>query len=108
MNDLSWSKKEKSISKKAFDKAYEKECAQLIGTLKKKAEKLTKQEDIWELQDYLNQKQKEIDQKYDYRYSVLILVFAQLLKEGWVEINDLKGLNADKVDKIKSLATFKP
>ena len=51
MNDLSWSKKEKSISKKAFDKAYEKECAQLIGTLKKKAEKLTKQEDIWELQD---------------------------------------------------------
>jgi hypothetical protein len=49
---------------------------------------------------------KGIDQKYDYRYSVLILVFAQLLKQGWIEFSDLEGLNEDKIDKIKSIAAF--
>ncbi len=108
MDDLKWSKKEKSISRKAFDKAYHKECANVINTLKEKVAQLKNPEDIWDFKEHFDQRLKEIGRKYDYRYSILILVFAQLLKQGWIEIDDLEGLGAEKIDKIKSLATFDP
>ena len=76
---MSVSKKEKSRARDAFDKAYEKECNQIIGKLREKSLKLSVPEDIWELHDYLSEIRKEIDEKYDYRYSVLIMVFGILL-----------------------------
>ena len=106
MNYQKWSKKDKSIARAAFDKAYEKECNQIIGKLKQKALRLSDPEDIWELHNYLSEIRKEIDKKYDYRYSVLIMVFAILLKQQWLKIDDLEGLSADKIDKIKSLANI--
>lgn len=106
MNYDKWSKKEKSIARAAFDKAYEKECGQIIVRLKEKSLKLSNPEDIWEFHDYLTEIRKEIDEKYDYRYSILILVFANLLKQQWLTIDDLNGLSTDKIDKIKSLANI--
>ncbi len=106
MNDIKWSKKEKSIARAAFSKAYEKECNQIIGKLKVKSLKLSSPDDIWELHDYLSEIRKEMDEKYDYRYSVLILVFSYLLKQELLNLDDLEGLSLDKIDKIKSLASI--
>ena len=61
---------------------------------------------IWRLHDFLSEKREEIDAKYDYRYSVLIFVFARLLKEGWLKESDLDGLHDDKVSKIIALANM--
>lgn len=33
-------------------------------------------------------------------------MFARLLNEGWLPEDDLSGLNADKVQRIKALANF--
>lgn len=107
MHNDKWSKKEKTIARSAFDKAYHKECIQIIEKLKKKSLKLTGPEDIWDLHDYLSEIRKEIDEKYDYRYSVLILVFANLVKQKWLDIEDLEGISSDKIDKIKSLVNLK-
>ena len=106
MNHDKWSKKEKKIARTAFDKAYEKECFQIIEKLKKKTLKLSGPEDIWDLHDYLSEIRKEIDEKYDYRYSVLILIFSKLLKQQWLNIEDLEGLSSDKIDRIKSLSNL--
>lgn len=106
MSDTKWSKKEKSIARKVFDSAYHKECLHVIKTIKDKAAQLNNPEDIWEFQEHLDQRLKEIGQKYDYRYSILILVFAQLLQQGWIDISELEGLNAEKIDRIKSLAAI--
>ena len=46
------------------------------------------------------------DEKYDYRYSVLILTFARLLREGWLQEAELSGLGPEKIEKIKALAAF--
>ena len=43
---------------------------------------------------------------YDYRYSVLILVFARLINDGWLDYNDLKGLAGNKIDRIESIISF--
>lgn len=106
MSDDKWSKTEKTIARTAFDKAYEKECRQIIEKLKEKSIKLSDPKDIWELHDYLSEIRKEINEKYDFRYSVLLLVFAHLLRQQWLEIDDLEGLSADKIDRIKRLANI--
>ena len=103
MKDLKWSKTEKQIAKNAFEKAYERECADLAKTIRLKAEEITESADIWRLRDFLNKNVKEIENKYDYRYSVLILVFAKLIKGGWLNVDDLKGLGQEKIDRITTL-----
>ena len=85
MNHIKWSKSEKKIAKEAFEKAYERECSYLAGRIREKANNIRKSDDIWELHDFLTEKRKEVDEKYDYRYSVLDFVFARLTKEGWLE-----------------------
>jgi hypothetical protein len=77
MEDIKWSKTEKTISRAAFDKAYKNECDEIIRTVKRKAAGLSEPKGLWELEDYLCEKRKETDQKYDYRYSVLIHVFME-------------------------------
>ncbi len=106
MKDFKWNQREKSISRAAFDKAYNKECAHIIEAVKKQASTLTEPEDIWTLEDYLFKKRKDIDQRYDYRYSVLIPVFGVLVRQGWIEMKDLEGLGQEKLSKIQSIANF--
>ncbi|MGC9998318.1 MAG: hypothetical protein ABSE79_23620 [Terriglobia bacterium] len=49
---------------------------------------------------------REVDRKYDYRYSRLITVFGRLLMEGWIAEADLDGLAEDKLQRIKGLASL--
>jgi hypothetical protein len=46
-----------------------------------------------------------IDRKYDYRCSMLPLVFATLLREGRVRENDLHGLDEVKVELMRRAAS---
>ena len=61
---------------------------------------------MWELEHYLTERRKEIDRKYDYRYSQLTQVFGRLLHEGRVSEKELHGLRGDKLKFIRSLAEF--
>jgi hypothetical protein len=48
-----------------------------------------------------------MDEKYDYRYSVLLLVFARLQSESWLSRSELSGLAREKLeylDRIRSLS----
>jgi hypothetical protein len=99
-----WSKSEKTIARRAFDLAYERECAALADEVRHMADRIAGPDDIWEIHDFLRGKRKEIDEKYDYRYSVLIFVFARLLGEGRLEESELAGLSDDKLAKIQFLA----
>ena len=102
MEDIVWSKKEKEVAREAFNKAYERESTGILNRVKKIAHTAKIPEDIWELHDFLKEKRREIDRKYDYRYSQLIFVFGRLLNEGWLEEDDLEGLDEDKIVKIKN------
>jgi hypothetical protein len=99
-----WSKSEKTIARRAFDLAYERECAALADEVRHMADRIASPDDVLEINDFLRNKRKEIDEKYDYRYSVLIFVFARLLGEGWMGESELAGLSDDKLAKIQFLA----
>ncbi|NJM74095.1 MAG: hypothetical protein HC862_30640, partial [Scytonema sp. RU_4_4] len=53
--------------------------------------------DLWRLHDFLSARRHEVEGKYDYQYSVLLFVFAGLVKEGWLHLTELEGLDKDKL-----------
>ncbi len=98
---MKWSAQEKKVARAAFEKAYKTEMQQIQEAVYKRAKNFTQENDVWRLHDYLTKKQREIDEKYDYRYSVLIFVLARLLREGFISEEDLEGLSQEKLTKIK-------
>jgi hypothetical protein len=104
--DITWSKTEKSVARVAFDLAYRRECEAISKRINDMIRDIANPGDIWRLHDLLSEKREEIDEKYDYRYSVLIFVFARLMKEGWLKASDLGGLHEDKVARIIALANM--
>jgi hypothetical protein len=100
IRQLSWSKRERAIARRAFDKAYERESSAILEEVRRLSEEITSPRQIWDIHDYLSEKRQETDEKYDYRYSHLILVFAALIDQGWIEQADLEGLGRDKLDRI--------
>ena len=68
------------------------------------AAKIDQPSDLWELERYLTQRRKEIDRQYDYRYSVLLFVFADLIQRGRLRDQDLHGLSEEKLGHIRQMA----
>jgi len=56
---------------------------------------------MWALHDLLTRERSAIHEKYDYRYSVLIFVFARLIIEGWLSEEELEGLGEDNLARIR-------
>ncbi|MTJ12756.1 hypothetical protein FJR11_09160 [Anabaena sp. UHCC 0187] len=104
VTEVDWSEVEKKVAKEAFDRAYQREINALLEEVRQRASTIVELRDMWQLHDFLSARRHEIDGKYDYRYSVLIFVFAGLVKEGWLDINELAGLQKDKLTKVAALA----
>ncbi|WP_280940380.1 MULTISPECIES: hypothetical protein [unclassified Mesorhizobium] len=54
----------------------------------------------------LLQQRRKMDQMFDYRYSQLIQVFANLIRQGYLEENLLVGLSEDKRQTIRKYASW--
>lgn len=107
MQEITWSASEKKTARSAFDRALTREMKEI----KQEAVAMVKnmQDDfaIWDLLDYLSEKRREIDKKYDYRYSVLLLVFARLVNEGWLTEDDLPDIGREKLDLIRRVRSIR-
>ncbi len=103
--EMKWSNSEKKIARVAFDKAYQREMEKIKNTIYEKTARMKNDKDVWELHNYLSKRREEIDKKYDYRYSHLILVFSRLLSEDFLFEDDLSGLSEDKLEIIKKLSS---
>jgi len=104
LHEMKWSKTEKEAARRAFAKAYRKECGAIAAKIRKMTATASEPEDLWRIHDLLTRERRQTDEKYDYRYSVLLFVFARLLQEGWIAEADLQGLADEKLDAIRYLA----
>jgi hypothetical protein len=104
---MEWSKSEKKIARLAFGSAYERECMAIAHDVREMVAGINEPSDVWEIHDYLTEKRKEVDRKYDYRYSILLFVFARLICEEWIKEEDLEGLSGDKLQEIHRITEFK-
>ena len=100
-----WSATEKKIARRAFDAALAKEFAELNDQLKAMTAKLAIPADTWDMHHYLSGRLRDIERKYDYRYSQLIVVFGRLLRESWIDEKDIEGLAAEKIEAIRYIAS---
>jgi hypothetical protein len=54
----------------------------------------------------MTERRKQIDRKYDYRYSRFTQLFARLLHERQLSEQELRGLWEDKLNPMRSFAKF--
>ena len=104
VSEAEWTETEQLVAKEAFKKAYEREINALITQVRDSATAIVELEDMWSLHDFLSARRHEIDGKYDYRYPVLIFVLARLVQEGWLKLDELKGLETSKLSKVAALS----
>ena len=104
VSDTEWSEAEKQIAQEVFQLAYEREIKGLIKKVRAAASDISERDDLWHLHDFLSARRHEIEGKYDYRDSAFIFVFAELIKQGWLRIDELDGINQNKLTKVAALA----
>ena len=107
MYELEWSQAEKKVARRAFDLALGKDMDALILEAKDRAAKIGEPSELWALEGWLTERRREIDRKYDYRYSILPLVFARLLRAGRLTDDDLRGLGQEKLDVIRKASAIR-
>lgn len=103
LSSLDWSAQEEHIARQAFNTAYERELRETLEQVKSTAQTIVSSEDLWKLHDFLSAKRHEMDGKYDCRSSMLIFVFADLIKGGWMSLEELQGIDEQKLSKIAAL-----
>jgi hypothetical protein len=105
--DFKWSHSEKTLARHAFDEALKRELDELIAETKRRANQIEQADDVWSLVEHLIERRKQINARYDYRYSVLPSVFAALIKAGRLSVTDLEGLDRDKLAEIRRLSKLR-
>src|SRR6266550_5735834 len=105
-NEPIWSRSEKTVARAAFDAALKRELQKTMQEVKQMANQVKEPADLWDLEHYLTQRRKEIDRKYEYKYSQLTHVFGRLLHEQRLCEEELRGLREDKLKSIRSFAKF--
>jgi hypothetical protein len=104
--NLTWSSAEKKIAHVAFEAALERERTAVRREIETMLQSSSDSAAIWRVRDYLNEKNREIDAKYDFRYSVLIDVFARLVAERWLTVGELSRLGSEKVQLIEQQSVY--
>ena len=106
MHDIKWSASEKKIAQQVYETARLVELAEVVADCKARAAAASDVDDIWALQEHLFQRRRDIERKYDYRYSQLLHVFGRLLHEGRIRMERLDGLSEEKREFIRRVASL--
>lgn len=108
MREWKWSGTEKATARRAFNLALSREFNLVIRKTKERAARIKEASDLWKLESWLGERRRSIDRTFDYRYSVLPIVFANLLRGGQITEDDLRGLAEDKLAAIRRMAAPDP
>jgi Photoprotection regulator fluorescence recovery protein len=101
MSEDTWTHSEKKIARRVFLAALERELAEVMAQFKSRAAAAVEPDDIWSMEEYIAQTRRNIDEKYDYRYSRLDMLFGWLLREKRIDEADLEGFSEDRLAYIR-------
>lgn len=106
MQDIKWKDSEKKIANRVYEKCRLSELEELIENFKAEAAAVGDPDQLWKLIETMRERRYAFEQKYDYRYSVLINVFARLVGEGRISEIELQGLDSEKLKAIRQASSF--
>jgi len=101
-----WTEAEQTIARVAFDRAYTRAIEKLILTVKNRSEALSSSEMVWALHDFLSIERHTIEGRFDFSLSEILFLFASLVKDNLLQLDELEGLTADKLSKVAAMARF--
>jgi hypothetical protein len=104
--DFTWSPTEKKIARAAFDSAYERECAGILREVNKMLADATDSQVVWKIEKHIEKRRRDMEHRYDFRYSVLLMHFAGMLRDRVLTEEDLSGLSSDKMETIRRFASL--
>jgi hypothetical protein len=102
----SWSQAEQAIARSAFDQAYGRAVSQLVTAVQSRAADLGDADAVWALHDFLSIERHTIEGRFDFRLDGILFVFASLVKDQLLQLEELEGLSADKLAKVGAMARF--
>jgi hypothetical protein len=101
-----WSESEQDIAKQAFAQAYQRTIERLIADLQAKTKNLNSAEAIWQLHDFLSIERHTIEGRFSFRAEGILFVFASFVKDDLLQIDELAGLDAEKLAKVSAMSRF--
>lgn len=101
-----WTEPEQAVARDAFDRAYGRAVDQLVASVQARAASLSSAENVWQLHDFLSIERHTIEGRFDFRLDGILFVFASLVKESLLQIDELAGLDAEKLAKISAMSRF--
>lgn len=101
-----WTETEQSVAREAFSRAYARAVERLVAMVRSKAGELSTAESVWQFHDFLSIERHTIEGRFDFQFEGLLFVFASLVKDHLLLIDELSGLDAEKLAKIAAMARF--
>jgi hypothetical protein len=101
-----WTPQEQAIAREAFDRAHGRAIHALIHKVKGHASGLGTLDALWQLHDFLSTQRHDMEGRFDFRLEGILFVFASFVKDGLLSVEELNGLETEKIAKIKAMALF--
>ena len=105
-NLTGWTEQEQAVGKIALDRAQTRTIERLIADLHRQVIELTSADQIWQLHDFLSIQRHGIEGRFEFRQESILFVFASRIKEGFLSLDELQGLDAEKLAKILAMSRF--
>ncbi|MFN7677321.1 MAG: hypothetical protein ACK5QW_01840, partial [Cyanobacteriota bacterium] len=61
---------------------------------------------LWQLHDFLSTQRHDMEGRFDFRLEGILFVFASFVKDGLLSVDELNGLETEKIAKIKAMSLF--
>src|SRR5256885_1180543 len=107
MRDFTWSKAQKEAARRAFDLASARDTEAIRREVEGMLRNSKDPRVVWRIEDYLYERRRGHDRGFDYRYSVLIFVFAGLVKESLLREEGVGGVGGGKVEGIRAMLSIR-
>jgi hypothetical protein len=101
-----WTESEQGVARSAFSRAYERAVQLLVEQVQSRAGALHSAETLWQLHDFLSIQRHTMEGRFDFRLDGILFVFASLVKESLLDMDELAGLDAEKLAKISAMSRF--
>jgi hypothetical protein len=101
-----WSEAEQAIARTAFQTAYARAVSRLVASVQSQASGLSDASSVWALHDFLSIERHTIEGRFDFRLEGILFVFASMVKEELLQLDELEGLTADKLAKVSAMSRF--
>jgi hypothetical protein len=101
-----WTDQEQALARDAFERACRRSGEALILAVQHQAGLLGSLDDLWQLHDFLSIQRHAIEGRSEFRLDGILFVLASFVKEGLLELEELDGLDAEKLGKVAAMARF--